>query len=36
MPRKEIAFTQNNRHNIVTVKSLEITILYWTMHVTGC
>ena len=38
MPWKEIAFTQNNRYNIVTVKSLEITILYWTftMSVTGC
>ena len=31
---KEIAFTQNNRHNIMTVKSLEITILYWTTYVT--
>ena len=35
MPWKEIAFTQNNRHNIVTVESLVIPILYWTMSVTG-
>ena len=27
---------RNNKHNIETVKSLEITILYWTMYVTGC